>query len=146
MDEIPEMMRRMTEHMARAVRLTGQWAIPPEQIPPRALGVINDLTSGLHAGLTFMIAEMSEAARRGDIDKTLELTNRVHNGLMQFAICAYSIGHAEGEPAPEWLVSDGHTHTSDNPLLCMCEECEGWRNEEPELRGGDLYQTDGLGE
>ena len=113
MDELGELMSKMTEHMARAVRLTGQWAIPPEQIPPRALGVINDLTSGLHAGLTFMIAEMSEAARRGDIDKTLELTNRVHNGLLQFAICAYSIGHAEGEPAPEWAVAESDEHQTD---------------------------------
>ena len=113
MDEIPEMMRRMTEHIERSVRLTNEWVMPPEQIPPRALSVINDLTSGLHAGLTFIIAEMSEAARRGDIDKTLELTNRVHNGLMQFAICAYSIGHAEGEPTPEWIVAESDEHQTD---------------------------------
>ena len=113
MDEIPEIMRRMTEHMARAVRLTEEWVMPPEQIPPRALGVINDLTSGLHAGLTLIIAEMSEAARRGDIDKTLELTTRVRGGLMQFGICAYSIGHTEGEPTHEWIVAESDEHQTD---------------------------------
>src|SRR3990172_2807397 len=118
MNEIGELMSRMTGHMARAVRLTDEWAIPPEQIPPRALGVIEDLVSGLHAGLTLIIAEMSAAARKGDIDKTLELTNRVRGGLLQFGICAYAIGHTEGGPAPEYSVAEE----------------------------GDEHQTDGLGE
>jgi len=118
MNEMQDMLGRMTEHIERAIHLTQQWVKPPEQIPPRALSVIKDLVSGLHAGLTLITAEMAAAAQRGDINKTLELTNRVRGGLMQFGICAYAIGHTEGEPAPEYSVAEE----------------------------GDEHQTDGLGE